>query len=75
MVLSHPDAGEIGGDDDDLEVRFGISNRHTKTNQRRKVQMPAQTQRLCALPAHELEQVDDTCCIRKDAKLLDARRF
>ena len=46
MVLCHTDAGETEGDDDELEVRFGISNRDTKTNQRRKVQMP-DTETLC----------------------------
>ena len=51
MVLGHTDAGETEGDDDELEVRFGITSRNAKTNQRRKVQMPAQTQRLFPFPA------------------------
>ena len=51
MVLGHTDVGETEGDDDELEVRFGITSRNAKTNQRRKVQMPAQTQRLFPFPA------------------------
>jgi len=62
MLLGRTDAGETEGDDDELEVRFGISNRNVETNQRRKVQMSAQTQGLWLFPAHDLEQVDDAFC-------------
>ncbi len=62
MVLGRTDAGETEGEDDELEVRFGISNRNVETNQRRKVQMSAQTQGLWFFPAHDLEQVDDAFC-------------
>ena len=62
MVLGRTDADEFEGDADELAVRFGISNRNVETNQRRKVQMSAQTQGLWLFPAHDLEQVDDDFC-------------
>ncbi|DBB07206.1 TPA: hypothetical protein ACH3X1_011771 [Trebouxia sp. C0004] len=59
-LLSRADPDE--GDDDELEVRFGISHRNLDTNQRRKVQMSAQTQGLWVVQAKTLDEVDDLFC-------------
>ncbi len=45
-----------------MEVRFGISHRNLDTNQRRKVQMSAQTQGLWVVQAKTLDEVDDLFC-------------
>ncbi|DBA95140.1 TPA: hypothetical protein ACH3X1_015694 [Trebouxia sp. C0004] len=62
LSRADPDEGDDGGDDDELEVRFGISHRNLDTNQRRKVQMSAQTQGLWVVQAKTLDEVDDLFC-------------
>ena len=61
-VLFHADADGTEGDDDEVELRFNVSNRNVDTNKGRKLQLSARTQGLWLFYAHNLEQIDDEFC-------------